>query len=187
MASSTELLWRCLGRIAERWSRERDIRDERGGLFDPRDSQRLGHCSEHGAAIPEYAGGDATEAAAATRVEIGAVHGIHRQTDGGKVGELSSAAAGAASPGVRGELHDTGGICAPSPAATPASGHGAVRDGTRGTGPGGLGQLQLRGRKGAEAANVGFRDGAGLVSGHLRGICAESGHGQLHPVPGQHL
>ena len=45
-------------------------------------------------------------------------------------------------------------------------------NGTRGTGRGGLGQLQLRGRKGAEAANVGFRDGAGLVSGHLRGICA---------------
>ena len=25
MASSRELLWRCLGRIAERWRRERDI------------------------------------------------------------------------------------------------------------------------------------------------------------------
>ena len=74
MASSRELLWRCLGRIAERWRRERDIRVKRGGLFDPRDSQRVGYCPEHGAAIPEYAGGDATEAAAATRVEIGPVH-----------------------------------------------------------------------------------------------------------------
>ena len=33
MASSTEMLWRCLGRIAERWRRERDIRAERGGLL----------------------------------------------------------------------------------------------------------------------------------------------------------
>ena len=74
MASSTELLWRCLGGIAERWRRERDIRDERGGLFDQRDSQRLGYCPEHGAAIPEYAGGNAIEAAAATRVEIGPLH-----------------------------------------------------------------------------------------------------------------
>ena len=135
MASSRELLWRCLGRIAERWRRERDIRVKRGGLFDPRDSQRVGYCPEHGAAIPEYAGGDATEAAAATRVEIGPVHGIHRQTDGGRVGELSSAAAGAARPGVRGELHDPGGICATSPPSPPASGHGAVRDGTLGNRP----------------------------------------------------
>ena len=67
MASSTELLWRCLGGIAERWRRERDIRDERGGLFDQRDSRRLGYCPEHGAAIPEYAGGDAIEAAAVKR------------------------------------------------------------------------------------------------------------------------
>ena len=126
MASSTEMLWRCLGRIAERWRRERDIRAERGGLFDPRDSQRVGHCPEPGAAIPESAGGDATEAAAATRVEIGPVPGIHRQTDGGRVGELSSPAAGAASPGIRGELHDPGGICATSPPSPPAAGHGAI-------------------------------------------------------------
>ena len=98
MASSTEMLWRCLGRIAERWRRERDIRAERGGLFDPRDSQRVGHCPEPGAAIPESAGGDATEAAAATRVEIGPVPGIHRKTDGGRVGELSSRCSGSCEP-----------------------------------------------------------------------------------------
>ena len=41
MASSTELLWRRMDRIAERWRREREIPAERGGAFDPRDSQGL--------------------------------------------------------------------------------------------------------------------------------------------------
>ena len=36
-------------------------------MFDQRDSRRLGYCPEHGAAIPEYAGGDAIEAAAVKR------------------------------------------------------------------------------------------------------------------------
>lgn len=35
MASSTEQLWRCLGRIAERWRSEGYIREERGGMLDP--------------------------------------------------------------------------------------------------------------------------------------------------------
>ena len=39
MASSTEQLWRCLVRIAERWRRERDIREERVGMFDPGNSR----------------------------------------------------------------------------------------------------------------------------------------------------
>ena len=49
------------------------------------------------------------------------------------------------------------------------SGDGAVRDGAGGTGTGGLGELQLFGRKGAEGAGVGLRDGALLVPVYLRG------------------
>ena len=59
--------------------------------------------------------------------------------------------------------------CVATPPPTPGSGDGAVRDGAGGTGAGGLGELQLFGRKGAEGAGVGLRDGALLVPVYLRG------------------
>ena len=187
MASSTEMLWRCLGRIAERWRRERDIRAERGGLFDPRDSQRVGHCPEPGAAIAESAGGDATEAAAATRVELDPyLDYIDRRMAEG-LENCRALQRELRALGYEGSYMILAEYVRPrrrrrQPQAT-------VRFETE---PGEQAQVDWGSfsyvdEKGAEAANVGLRDGAGLVPGHLRGICAESGHGQFDPVPRQRL
>ncbi len=57
-ASSTENPWRCCREIDKGGRSERDIRDERRGLFDQGDCAEVGHCSKHGAPVSEHTGGD---------------------------------------------------------------------------------------------------------------------------------
>ena len=158
-----------------------------GGLFDPGHNQGIGHCPEHGTEIPERSGSGCAQAAAAKVIQAGPVQRVHGPAALGSAGELCGAVAKVARVGIPGGLLPGEDLYIATPPPAPGSGDGAVRDGARGTGPGGLGELQRFGRKGAEAAGVGLRDGAQLVSGHLRGVRQESRHGQLHPVPRQRL
>ena len=183
-ASSTGNPWRWCVEIVEGGRSERDLRNE-GGLFGPGHNQGVRHCPEHGTAIPERSGSSHAQATASEGIQAGSVHRVHRPQAFVRVGELCGAVAGVARTEVPGGLLRGEDLCVATPPPAPGSGDGALRDGAGGTSPGGLGQLQLRGRKGSEAANVGLRDGAQVVSGHLRGVRPESGHGQLHPVPRQ--
>ena len=186
-ASSTGNPWRWCVEIVKGGRSERDLRNERGGIFDPGHSQGIGHCPEHGTAIPERAGSGCAQAAAAKGIQAGPVQRVHGPAALGRAGELCGAVARVARVRIPGGLLPGEDLCVATPPPAPGSGDGAVRDRAGGTSPGGLGKLQLRGRTGSEAANVGLRDGAQLVSGHLRGVRPESRHGQLHPVPRQRL
>ena len=70
-ASSAGTLRRCVKHIAEGGRSERDLRNERGGPFDPGDCPGAGRVPQHGAAVPEVPGGHVAQAAAAAGVEAG--------------------------------------------------------------------------------------------------------------------
>ena len=53
VASSAGTLQRCVKHIAEGGRSERDLRDEGGGPFDPRDCLRVGRVPQHGPPVPE--------------------------------------------------------------------------------------------------------------------------------------
>ena len=55
MASSAGTLRRCVKHIAEGGRSERDLRDERGGPFDPGNCPGAGRVPQHGAPVPEIA------------------------------------------------------------------------------------------------------------------------------------
>ncbi len=74
VASSADFSRRCRRDLANGGNDERDLRDERRGTFDPGHSQGAGHIPQHGASVPEVAGGDATQATAAAGVEAGPIH-----------------------------------------------------------------------------------------------------------------
>ena len=75
----------------------------------------------------------------------------------------------------------------PASATPAAGGHDAIRDGTGGAGPSGLGQPSLPRQGREETSPLGVRDDPGLVPGLLCGVGAQSRHGCLHPVPRQRL
>ena len=94
MASSADTLRRCFKQRANGGNDERDLRAERSGVFDPGDRPGVGHIAQHGAAVPEVAGGNAAQAAASAGFEAGSVHRVRRQADGRGVGKLRGAAPG---------------------------------------------------------------------------------------------
>ena len=53
VASSAGTLRRCVKHIAEGGRSERDLRDERGGPFNPGNCPGSGHIPQHGAPVPE--------------------------------------------------------------------------------------------------------------------------------------
>ena len=154
-ASSTETPWRWCKEIVKGGNSERDIRNERVGLFHSGYSRGIGHCPEYGTAVPEGSGSGYAQAAAAAVIQVGPVHRVRGSAAFGRLGELRGAVAGVARSGVPGGLLPGEDLCVPTPQASPGSGHGAVRDGARGAGTGGLGQLQLRGRTGGGSGKCG--------------------------------
>jgi hypothetical protein len=64
----------ALGKIAQRWRRDINLRDERVGPFDPGDCSGAGSGAEYCAAVPEVAGGNTAQAAIPARVEVGCLH-----------------------------------------------------------------------------------------------------------------
>ena len=77
MAAPDKNLAEVPGRIAKRWRRETDLRDERGGSFDAGDCSGVGARTEYGVAVSEVTGGDTAQAAIPTRVEVGSLHRAH--------------------------------------------------------------------------------------------------------------
>ena len=73
-ASSTETPWRWCKEIVKGGNSERDIRNERVGLFHSGYSQGIGHCPEYGTAVPEGSGSGYAQAAAAAVIQVGPVH-----------------------------------------------------------------------------------------------------------------
>ena len=69
-ASSTGNPWRCCREIVEGGRSERDIRDEGCGVLDAGDSPEAGHCSKHGASVPECTRGDGAHSAEASASKL---------------------------------------------------------------------------------------------------------------------
>ena len=78
VASSADTVRRCFREIAEGGRSERNIRDERSGTFHQGDRRGTGHRPEHGAPVFEIAGGHQGQAQAASSIQAGPLHRLHR-------------------------------------------------------------------------------------------------------------
>ena len=99
-ASFTKSSWRCSTGFAEGGRSERDLRDERGGLFHTWDRRGTGHRPKHGPAVSEITRCHEAEASPAANIEARRLYGIRRPAGVGGAGKLRGPAPGAQGPGL---------------------------------------------------------------------------------------